>query len=198
MEWEPAASRSDQLRPLFTKRVASDRASSHGKNVGGWGSCCMDSTSESDRLATGELRSPSIFIPPEEDLIRIFVVDDSVIFRTQIRALLEGQPGWAVVGEAVNGRHAVDTFHEHMPHVTVMDFVMPEMDGLEAARRLIRRDPAIIILIVTADPLRQLIEDAKRAGVKGVCPKSKPDCLLKAIETLINGGTHFHQESAVA
>jgi len=97
-----------------------------------------------------------------------------------------------------NGRHAVDTFHEHMPHVTVMDFVMPEMDGLEAARQLIRRYPSVIILIVTADPLRQLIEDAKTAGVKGLCPKSKPDCLLKAIETLIAGGTHFHQESAVA
>jgi DNA-binding NarL/FixJ family response regulator len=127
-------------------------------------------------------------------LIRIFVVDDSAIFRTQLRALLEGRPGC----EAVNGRHAVDTFHEHMPHVTVMDFVMPEMDGLEAARRLIRRYPAVIILIVTADPLRQLIEDAKTAGVKGLCPKSKPDCLLKAIETLVNGGTHFHQESALA
>lgn len=158
----------------------------------------MDCTSESDRLATGELRSPSILIPPEGDLIRIFVVDDSAIFRTQLRKLLEGRPGWEVVGEAVNGRHAVDTFHEHMPHVTVMDFVMPEMDGLEAARRLIRRYPAVVILIVTADPLRQLIEDAKTAGVKGLCPKSKPDCLLKAIETLINGGTHFHQESAVA
>ena len=98
----------------------------------------------------------------------------------------------------MNGRHAVDTFHEHMPHVTVIDFVMPEMDGLEAARRLIRRYPAVVILIVTADPLRQLIQDAKTAGVKGLCPKSKPDCLLKAIEALINGGTHFHQESAVA
>ena len=159
----------------------------------------MDSTSESDRLTIGALHSLSILIPPEEEpLTRIFVVDDSATFRTQLRVLLEGRPGWEVVGEAVNGRHAVDTFHEHMPHVTVMDFVMPEMDGLEAARRLIRRYPAVIILIVTADPLRQLIEDAKTAGVKGLCPKSKPDCLLKAIETLINGGTHFHQESGVS
>jgi DNA-binding NarL/FixJ family response regulator len=157
----------------------------------------MDSTSESDRLAT-EPRSPCILSRWRRPLIRIFVVDDSAIFRNQLRALLEERPGWAVVGEAVNGRHAVETFHQHMPHVTVMDFVMPEMDGLEAARRLIRRYPAVVILIVTADPLRQLIEDAKTAGVKGLCPKSKPDCLLKAIETLINGGTHFHQESAVA
>jgi DNA-binding NarL/FixJ family response regulator len=158
----------------------------------------MDCTSERHKLTTGRVRYPSIFIPPEEDLIRIFVVDDSAIFRTQLRKLLEGRPGWQVVGEAVNGRHAVDTFHQHMPHVTVMDFVMPEMDGLEAARRLIRRYPAVVILIVTADPLRQLTEDAKTAGVKGLCPKSKPECLLKGIETLINGGTHFHQESAVA
>ena len=83
------------------KRVASDRAQSHGKNFGGWGSCCMDCKSESDRLTTGELRSPSILISPEEDLIRIFVVDDSAIFRTQLRVLLEGRPGWGVVGEAV-------------------------------------------------------------------------------------------------
>lgn len=131
-------------------------------------------------------------------MIRIFVVDDSAMFRTHLRALLEGRPGWAVVGEAVNGRHAVETFHEHMPHITVMDFAMPEMDGLEAARRLIRRYPAVIILIVTADPLRQLIADAKTVGVKGLCPKSEPRCLLKAIETLSSGGTHFHQESPAA
>jgi DNA-binding NarL/FixJ family response regulator len=125
-------------------------------------------------------------------LIRIFVVDDSAIFRAQLGALLEGRAGWVVVGEALNGRHAFDTFHEHKPHVTVIDFVMPEMDGLEAARRLIRRYPAVIILIFTADRLRQLIEDARKAGVKGLCPKSKPECLLKATETLISGGTHFH------
>ena len=131
-------------------------------------------------------------------MIRIFVVDDSAMFRTHLRALLEGRPGWAVVGEAVNGRHAVETFHKHMPHITVMDLVMPEMDGLEAARRLIKRYPAVIILIVTTDPLRQLVDVAKTVGVKGLCPKGKPDCLLKAIEILSAGGTHFHLESPAA
>lgn len=57
----------------------------------------MDSTSESDRLTMGELRSRSILIPPEEKpLTRIFVVDDSATFRTQLRMLLEGRPGWDV------------------------------------------------------------------------------------------------------
>jgi DNA-binding NarL/FixJ family response regulator len=136
---------------------------------------------------------------PFEDnvLVRIFVVDDSEIARATIKAVLEQCSEWVVVGEACNGRHALDTYHHHMPHLTVMDFIMPEMNGLEAARHLARVHPDILILLITTDPSFQLEREAKKAGIKGVCAKDQIICLHNAIEALLGGRTYF-SDSAVA
>jgi DNA-binding NarL/FixJ family response regulator len=131
-------------------------------------------------------------------VVRIFLVDDNATVRGHLRAVFEQREGWNVVGEAHNGRHALETFREHMPHVTVMDFLMPEMDGLEAARHLTKRHPNVPILMVTTDPSRQLEEAARMTGIKGLCPKSHIRCLLNAVEALIKGHTYFHQDQAVA
>jgi YesN/AraC family two-component response regulator len=66
--------------------------------------------------------------------------------------MLEQREEWVVVGEACNGRHALETFRDYMPHI----ILMPEMDGLEAARHLTSRHPDVSILMVTSDPSRQL------------------------------------------
>jgi DNA-binding NarL/FixJ family response regulator len=63
------------------------------------------------------------------------VVDDNATVRTALRVLLERQDEWMVVGEADSGREALKTFDDHRPNVTVMDYSMPEMDGLEAAQK---------------------------------------------------------------
>jgi DNA-binding NarL/FixJ family response regulator len=118
-------------------------------------------------------------------VVRIFLVDDNAMFRSHLRAMLEQRPEWVVVGEASNGRDAVEAFHEHNPDVTVMDFMMPEMDGLEAARRLTRQEPEVPILMVTVDPSQQLETEARKAGIKGLCPKAHIWSLLDAIETLL-------------
>ncbi len=129
-------------------------------------------------------------------MIRIFLVDDSDVARAAIKAVLHQRSEWRVVGEAFNGRHAVDTFLHHMPHLTVMDFLMPVMNGLEAARHLTQRHPDVLILMITSDPSRELEIEARAAGIKGLCAKSELPCLFKAVESVIGGGTYFSEDAA--
>jgi CheY-like chemotaxis protein len=79
-------------------------------------------------------------------LVRIFVVDDSATARAALKSALEGRADWVVVGEAVDGHHALATFHLHTPHLTLMDFIMSKMNGLDTARHLTARHPDILIL----------------------------------------------------
>jgi DNA-binding NarL/FixJ family response regulator len=77
-----------------------------------------------------------------------------------------------------------------------MDFLMPEMNGLEAARRLTRSNPNILILMITTDPSTELEREAKRAGIRGMCAKDEMHCLVDAIDTLLRGKTYFRLDSA--
>ena len=129
-------------------------------------------------------------------MIRIFLVDDSEVARAAIKAVLHRRSGWIVVGEAFNGRHALETFLHHMPHLTVMDFLMPLMNGLDAARHLTQRHPNALILMITTDPSRELEVEARAAGIKGLCAKNNLPCLFKAVETVMGGGTYFSEDAA--
>jgi DNA-binding NarL/FixJ family response regulator len=131
-------------------------------------------------------------------MINILIVDDNAMIRSQLRAALERTGKWRVIGEAENGRRAVEKVHERAPDVTVMDFLMPGMNGLEAARQIAEEGPSTPILMVTSDPSRQLEEEAKKVGIRGLCLKSDIRCLLKAVETLLRGGTYFQTGVASA
>ncbi len=130
-------------------------------------------------------------------MVRILIVDDSATARAALKMALEQCPDLVVVGEACSGHHALATFHLHTPHLTLMDFIMPEMNGLETARHLTSRNPDVLILMVTNAPSKQLEREAKRAGIKGLCAKNEVHCLMKAVETVVGGGTYF-SEDAVA
>ena len=125
-------------------------------------------------------------------MVRIFLVDDNSMIRSQLRSALEKQDDWVVVGEAEDGRHALEQWSDHAPNLTVMDFVMPEMNGLEAGRRLSQQHPDASILMVTIDPSPQLEREAKKAGIKGLCRKSDLRSLFAAIDALLKGKTYFH------
>jgi DNA-binding NarL/FixJ family response regulator len=129
-------------------------------------------------------------------LVRFFIVDDSATARAALKSVLEQRSEWIVVGEAFDGHHALATFHLHTPHLTVMDFIMPQMNGIEAARHLTNRHPDVLILMVTTEPSKQLEIEARRAGIKGLCAKSEMHCLLKAVEAVMDGGTYFSQDAA--
>jgi len=128
-------------------------------------------------------------------LVRIFVVDDSATARAALKSAVEERADWVVVGEAVDGHHALATFHLHTPHLTLMDFIMPKMNGLETARHLTARHPDILILMVTTDPSKQLEKEARGVGIKGLCPKNDMRCLLNAVEAVLGGGTYFTEEA---
>ena len=124
-------------------------------------------------------------------MVRIFVVDDNAMIRSHLRSALERQDDWVVVGEADNGSHAVENWNEVSPNLTVMDFVMPEMDGLEAARQLRRNHPEAQILMVTIDPSQQLAQEAEKAGIRGLVAKADLRSLFAAVEALLKGKKYF-------
>jgi len=125
-------------------------------------------------------------------------VEDNEMMRAYLRTVLEKPEEWKVVGEAEDGRRALDTWNEHTPNVTVMDFVMPRMDGLEAGRNMVAQHPESPVLMVTIDPSPQLQEEAKKAGIKGLVEKSDARSILKAVEELIHGRTYFREQLAAA
>lgn len=129
-------------------------------------------------------------------MVRIFLVDDNAMIRSQLRTAIEKQDNWVVVGEAEDGRRALESWGRHAPNLTVMDFVMPGMDGLEAGRRLTQQHPETPVLMVTIDPSHQLEQEAKKAGIKGLCKKSDLRSLFAAIDAVLNGETYFHQLAA--
>jgi DNA-binding NarL/FixJ family response regulator len=129
-------------------------------------------------------------------VVRIFLVDDNAMMRSHLRALLEKQQEWVVVGEAEDGRRALEKWNENAPDLTVMDFVMPEMDGLEASRQLSEQHPGAPILMVTIDPSKQLEQEARKAGVKGLVAKADLPAIFAAVQALINGETYFQMTPA--
>jgi DNA-binding NarL/FixJ family response regulator len=121
----------------------------------------------------------------------IFLVDDNQLMRQQAVKLVEQQDCWTVSGEAANGRDAVSKYPDILPDVTIMDFEMPEMNGLEAARAILRDYPNAAILMLSIHLPGQLAVEARKVGIKGACPKSEMWCLPDAIRALLRGETYF-------
>jgi DNA-binding NarL/FixJ family response regulator len=125
---------------------------------------------------------------------KIFLVDDHEYVRRQLRSLIEAQENWEVCCEAADGREALEKEEQLDAHVTVMDFNMPVMDGLKASRAILSERPDASILLVTVFASQQLCEEAQKAGLKGFCSKSETACILKGIEKLLRGETHFPKQ----
>jgi DNA-binding NarL/FixJ family response regulator len=123
-------------------------------------------------------------------LAKIFIVDDHDHVRRQLRRLIELKSDWVVCCEATNGKEAVEK-HPREADVTLMDFNMPETDGLKASRLILLKSPDASILMVTVFWSRQLCEEARNAGLKGVCSKGESERILEGIETLLRGETYF-------
>jgi DNA-binding NarL/FixJ family response regulator len=124
--------------------------------------------------------------------VRILIADDHELFRRGVAAELTQVPGWAVAAEATNGRDAVALAASHKPDIVVLDLTMPELNGLEAARRIILADPAARILILTAHESEQLVREVLSAGAKGYVLKSDAGrTLVTALQALLEGGSFF-------
>lgn len=122
--------------------------------------------------------------------IRVLVVDDQELVRSGFVALVSSEPGLDVVGEARTGREAVDLAHSCRPDVVLMDIRMPELDGIEATRRITadERLQAVKILVLTTFDLDQYVYEALRAGASGFLLKdTAPQQLLDAIRVVADG-----------
>jgi DNA-binding NarL/FixJ family response regulator len=131
-------------------------------------------------------------------LARIFIVDDHLHFRAHLRSLLEAELEWEICGEAEDGKEAVEKHSFCQPHVTVMDFNMPQLNGLDASRAILRKCPSAPILLLTVFASSQLVIQAKREGIKGFCSKVQVDCITEAIRALLRGDSYFPETFAAA
>jgi DNA-binding NarL/FixJ family response regulator len=120
--------------------------------------------------------------------IRVLVADDQSMVRAGFRMLLAGEEDIDVVAEASNGREAVDKAARFDPTVVLMDIRMPELDGLEATRRILAADETARILILTTFDLDEYVYEALRAGASGfVLKDDPPEQLLAAIRIVAAG-----------
>jgi DNA-binding NarL/FixJ family response regulator len=117
--------------------------------------------------------------------LRIIVVDDHPLVRRGARAILESQPGWEVSAEAATGRQAVELVRRLRPDVVVMDISLPELNGVEATRQIVKDSPRTEVLVFTVHQSEQLVREVLSAGARGYALKSDADrTLIAAVESV--------------
>ncbi len=117
--------------------------------------------------------------------VQIIVADDHEVVRRGVKSLLESHPGWTVVAEAATGREAVDQVKRCNPDVVILDITMPELNGLEATRQILKVAPQTEILILTLHESAQLIRSVLEAGARGYVLKSDAGRnLIDAVEAV--------------
>jgi DNA-binding NarL/FixJ family response regulator len=124
--------------------------------------------------------------------LRIFIADDHEVVRHGVRALLEKCDGWSVCGEAIDGREAVDRVLELKPDMVVMDVSMPQLNGLEATRQIVRQAPRMPILMLSVNDSEDLVRQVVAAGARGFVLKSDTGRdLVAAVDELRQGRPFF-------
>jgi DNA-binding NarL/FixJ family response regulator len=129
--------------------------------------------------------------------VRILAADDHDILRRGLKQLLTARPGWEVCGEAKTGREAVALAEQLKPDIVVMDVSMPDLNGLEAARRIHKALPRTGIIMLTLHFSDQLVKDIVESGARAYVMKSDADRdLVHAVEALCSNRTFFTARAA--
>jgi DNA-binding NarL/FixJ family response regulator len=121
-------------------------------------------------------------------------VDDSPLVRQRLRDLLQKHVDWTVCGEAANGLDALRRVQELHPDLIVMDFLMPGMNGVQAAKEISKMVPDIPIFMLTMHMSRQLEEEARRAGIQGALPKTQVGRVVEGLEAVLRHEPFFRNE----
>ena len=126
-----------------------------------------------------------------EEKIKLLIADDHAILRQGLRRILEAEPDMSVIGEAATGVDAVKRAKQLKPDVVLMDISMPEQDGIESMRQIMKAVPSRV-LILTVHLEHQVISEAVSAGAAGYLAKDTLDQeLVAAVRTVVHGGTVF-------
>ena len=124
--------------------------------------------------------------------VRLLIADDHALVREGLRRVLEARRDWEVCAEAENGRDAVAKAHTFKPDVVIVDFAMPELNGLEATRQIRATLPHTEVLVLTMHESDALVREVLAAGARGFILKSDAGhALIQAIETLLRHQTYF-------
>jgi DNA-binding NarL/FixJ family response regulator len=122
----------------------------------------------------------------------ILLAEDHAIVRQGLRALLQAEGGFLIIGEARTGREAVEMAHRLKPDITVMDIAMPVLNGLEATRQILHLNPAAKVVILSAHSDDEYIERLSAAGAAGFLEKqTSADVLAKALCEVAQGRSFF-------
>ncbi len=125
-------------------------------------------------------------------MLRILLADDHELTRSGLRYLLEKHADWSVCGEASNGRMAVEMAEQLRPDFAILDMSMPELNGLEATRQILKKQPQLKILIFTMHETERVIVDVLEAGARGVVLKSDVgEDMVAAVESISKGRRFF-------
>jgi DNA-binding NarL/FixJ family response regulator len=132
---------------------------------------------------------------PAKKKRRIFIADDHEIVRSGVRNLIESHGGYTCVGEAASGREAVRMAEELQPDVAIVDVTMPELNGIEAARQILKLCPKTKVLVFTVHDAEQVVVEIFRSGAHGYVLKSDAGRqLLEAIGCVLDGRHYFSQQ----
>jgi DNA-binding NarL/FixJ family response regulator len=130
-------------------------------------------------------------------LTRVLLADDHALVRVGIKEVIENMPGWAVCGEAENGREAVEMVAKLKPYIIIMDLSMPEMDGLNAITKIRLAHPESVILVLSMHESEAFVHSVLRAGARGYLLKSDSGkALVTCLEALKERRTYFSPKVA--
>jgi CheY-like chemotaxis protein len=140
-------------------------------------------------------RRDSLRFPESNMAVRILIADDDSTIRNLLRRLLERNSDWQVCGEAVNGLEAVEKTELFTPDLAILDLGMPIMNGVDAAREIVKAHPRLPMLLISVQELSpQLAEAARDAGFKGAVTKSRGHEIVEAVEALVKNKRFFRPE----
>jgi len=129
--------------------------------------------------------------------VRILLADDHGITRQGLRSLIEKQPDMEVVGEAEDGRKALELVRQLVPDILITDITMPNLNGVDATRQIVRDFPKVKVIALSIHSKRAFVAGMLKAGASGYLLKeSLFDELLEAVQTVLTGGTYLSPKIA--
>jgi len=135
------------------------------------------------RESAGNSQRPTNQASPGRGPVRILLADDNEVYRSGLRAVLLSHGGWVVCGEVTNGREALQQAEKLRPDVVILDTRMPEMNGLDAAKMIMKNLPGSQVLLIVSDESENQLREVFAAGVRACILKSDPAReLIEAVE----------------
>lgn len=129
----------------------------------------------------------------ERQNIRIVIIDDHQLFREGVKRILEMEPGFQIVADGEDGKVAIDLVRKHKPDVILMDINMPDKNGIEATKELVKEFPDVKVLILSIHDDESYVTHVLKTGASGYLLKEMDaNSLIEAVKVVADGGAYIH------